>query len=319
MNHVSATILFCAAALTLAACGGGPEFTAGGRELPTPDEPGVYVLTAEGDLSRIDGAPEWERKTWPERANFAPGAELIVYEPALADGSGEAIDLWRVAWLRSELQPSGRAAPVDGSQWVVANLEGLRVPVAVTPHPRTPGIVHLDPGERLDPGLYELHVSPPGVERRQGRFGIRWNSLDRRDYSATHCVDRVVDGGTGFRACTASQAEPAQAAYATASSRQQMAATPLKIEGLETTRQDGGLRIRGTVRNTSDQVQAVPRLQATVFDAAGRPIDSWVFAPPRDRIAAGGRISFTAWQPAPEGASRLDVDFASASHRSGLQ
>ena len=309
MNHVSATILFCATALTLAACGGGPEFTAGGRELPTPDDPGVYVLTSEGDLSRIDGAPEWERKTWPERANFAPGAELIVYEPALADGSGEAIDLWRVAWLRSELQPSGRAAPVDGSQWVVANLEGLRVPVAVTPHPRIPGIVHLDPGESLDPGLYELQISPPGVERRQGRFGIRWKSLDRREYSAAYCVDRVRGGDTAFRPCAASYTGPPPTEHHASASAEYPAGEPLSIESLETRREEGGLRIQGVVRNLSGRVATVPMLRATLLDASGRPMDSWTFAPPRSRIVPGGRMTFAASRPVSQGASRLNVDF----------
>ena len=318
MKQVAASVLFSAVAVALAACGGGPEFTAGGRDLPTPEEPGVYVLTSGGELSRIDGPPDWERKTWPERADFSPAAELIVHEPAIARGTGEEIELWRVAWLRSELQPTGQAAPVDGSQWVAADLEELRVPLAVTPHPEIPGIVHLDPGDRLEPGLYELQVSPRGVERRQGRFGVMWNSLDRRSYSAAHCVDRVLGGGTGFRPCTASHAASMQETNAAVSSMQQ-AVAPLRIEGLETTRQDGGLRIRGTVRNTSDQVQAVPRLEATVLDASGKPMDSWVFAPPSDRIGPGGRIAFTTWQPVAPGASRLDVDFASASHRSGLQ
>jgi hypothetical protein len=319
MKRVTAMILFSAAAVTLAACGGGPEFTAGGRELPTPDEPGVYILTSGGDLSRIDGSPDWERKTWPERAEFSPDAELIVHDPAIARGSGEEIDLWRVAWLRSELQPTGQAAPVDGSQWVVANLEELRVPFVVTPHPEIPGIVHLDPGDRLEPGLYELQVAPPGVERRQGRFGVMWNSLDRRDYSAAHCVDRTPGGETGFRPCTASHAEPVQEAYAAASSMRQAVAPPLRIEALDTARQDGGLQIRGTLRNTSNQVQRVPMLRATVFDNSDRPTDSWVFAPPRDRIAPRGRISFTAWQPVAPGAARLDVDFVSANERTGLQ
>ena len=319
MKKVVAAVLLSAATLTLAACGGGPEFTAGGRELPTPEEPGIYVLTSDGELSRIDGPPDWERKTWPERADFSPAAELIVYEPALAGGAGEAIGLWRVAWLRSELQPTGQAAPADGSQWVAADLEELRVPLVVTPHPEMPGIFHLDPGERLKPGLYELQASPAGVERRQGRFGVLWNSLDRREYSAAHCVDRVLGGGSGFRPCTTANAAPTQEAHAAVSSMQHAAASPLRIEALETARQEGGLRIRGTLRNTSNQVQPVPMLNATVFDASGRAMDNWVFAPPRDRIGPRGRFSFTAWQPVAPGASRLDIDFANASQRTGPQ
>lgn len=322
MNRLSATSLLCAAAFTLAACGGGPDFAAGGRKLPTPDDTGIYVLTPDDELARIDGSPEWERQTWPARADFTPGIEFVLYEPALAGGDGDAVHLWRVAWLRSELQPTGQAAPVSGSQWVAAELEGLRVPLAVTPHPEIPGLFHLDPGARLEPGLYELKVSPRGVERRQGRFGVLWNSVDKRTYSAAHCVDRVNGGRVAFRPCAASQANVAQAgagqtAYNVFATTNNAARNPLRIELLDPVRERGGLRIRGTVSNSSNRAQAIPEMRATVFDRAGRRVDSWVFAPPQGRIAPGGQVMFTAWQPVAEGAARLDVDFVRTDQRTG--
>lgn len=327
MYRLSATPLFCAIALTLAACGGGPQFSAGGRALPTPDEPGVYALKPDGELARIDGSPEWERKTWPARSDLAPGVEFIVREPTLAGAPGqaeEAVDLWRVAWLRSELEPTGQAAPVSGSQWVVARLDGLGVPLAATPHPEIPNIFHLGPAERLGPGLYELQVSPPGVEGRQGRFGILWNSLDKRTYSSAHCVDRVLGGGTSFQPCTASRAGghvggTRSAAYGGPQSTPEPAGLPLRIELREPVRENGGLRIRGTVRNASGSVQPVPMLQATVVDRSGQPVDSWEFAPPESRIAPGGQLLFTSWRPVRQGATRLDVDFVRTDQRAGLQ
>lgn len=337
IHRLSATTLFCAAALALAACGGGPKFSAGGRDLPTPDEPGVYVLTSGGELRRIDGSPEWERKTWSSRSDFAPGAEFIVHEPALASGAGpaeEIVKLWSVAWLRSELEPTGHAAPVSGSQWVVTSLDELRVPLTATPHPEIPGIVHFGPAERLGPGLYELHVSPPGVQGRQGRFGVLWSSLDKRTYSSAHCVDRVLGGGTAFQPCTAShlaqdrayqeqasqvQASQIHASDDTAAAPPTPAGRALEIELFEPVRENGGLRIQGTVRNDSNRARTVPMLQATVLDRSGQPVDSWVFAPPESDIAPGEQFTFTTWRPVAEGASRLDVDFARTDQRAGLQ
>lgn len=314
-HRLSAPILCCAAALALAACGGGPQFAAGGRPLPTPEEPGLYVLTPGDELARVDGSPEWERKTWPARSDFAPGVEFIVYAPGLAGDpgrAGQAVDLWRVAWLRSELEPTGRAAPVSGSEWVVARLGELSVPLAPTPHPEIPGIFHFAPTERLGPGLYELHVSPPGVQSRQGRIGVLWNSLDRRGYASAHCVDRVLGGNAAFRPCTAPQvAGTRSAAYGGPQAAPEPAGAPLSIELMQPVRENGGLRIQGTVLNASGSVQPVPMLQATVLDGTGRPLDSWVFAPPEQRIAPGGELRFETWRPTIDGAARLDVDFAS--------
>lgn len=322
MPRLSLPVLLCAAALGLAGCGGGTEFTAGGRPLPTPDTPGIYVLTSNNDLHRIDGSAQWERKTWASRADFSPGARLIVYDPALSGVRPgwvqQDIKLWRVSWLRSDLEPTGQAAPVRGSQWVVAGLNSMRVPLRVTPNPRVPGVYELAPAGRLDPGLYELQISAPGVEGQEGRFGILWPSVDKRTYSAAHCVDRVVGGGAGFRPCTSAGASESQTAYNTAPTRA-LARPPLKIKLFSPVHENGGLKIRGEVINTSSRVQRVPNMQATLVGRSGQPVDSWVFAPPQTSIAPGGRMAFVAWRPFSGGSTRLNVDFVRTDQRAGLQ
>lgn len=318
MYRQTAVVFLTATALALAACGG-PEFTAGGRALPTPDDPGLYVLTAGDELRRIDGSPEWEEETWPSRSDLRPDVEFIIYEPALADAarSGEgAIRLWRVAWLRSELEPTGQAAPVSGSQWVVAGLDGLAVPLAATPHPEERGVIHLRPAEGLSPGLYELRSEPAAGPVHSGRIGIRWSSTDKRAYSAAHCVDRVVGGEKRFRPCTASNGARAEAAGSTGMSSPtsmtttQSAADALKIELFDPVPENGGLTVRGRVTNRSDAPRSVPMLKGTILDRSGNPTDSWLFTTPESTVPAGGTIAFTTWRPASEGAARINVDFA---------
>ena len=316
MNRSSFGILCTTISLALAACGG-PDFTAGGRPLPTPDDPGLYALEDGDELRRIDGSPEWERETWPSRADFDPTIEFIVYDPALADSSaGESVTLWRVAWLRSELDPSGQAAPVSGSQWVVAGLQDDGVPMAATRHPENPGIFHLSPSDRLGPGLYELRAAPPGGPVRSGRIGVLWSSIDERQYSAAHCVDRVVGGQRRFQPCTAPASTMARAQSAGAPAAQssatpvQPAARGLSIELADPVQERGGLTIRGLVVNTSSSAQTVPTLEGTIFDASGNSTDRWRFAVLRTRIAPGEQVAFTTWRPTPVGAARINVDFA---------
>lgn len=182
-------------ASALAACGG-PEFTANGRELPTPDDPGIYLLTAGGELQRIDGDPEWERRTWDQRSNLAPDVEFIIYDDTIAGAGTEVARLSRVAWLRSELTRTGQAAPPQGSQWVVTGLDTFSEPLAGIRHPNEGGVVYLRPADHaLSPGLYELALTTGS--NRNARIGVEWRSQDKRSYSAANCVDRMlwVDGG----------------------------------------------------------------------------------------------------------------------------
>lgn len=325
MRRMIPTPLLLALALALAACGGGPEFAAGGRPLPTPEERGVYVLTPGGELARVDGSPEWERRSWTGRSDFQPGIEFIVRDPALAGGPERQeapVKLWRVTWLRSELQTNGQAAPADGSKWVVAPLERLRAPLRATAHPEIPEIRHYAPAESLAPGLYELQVESAAGRSRTARIGVRWSSVDKRDYASAHCVDRVAAGEPAFRPCEARRDGSGRGdrqGRGEVHSSEPAGAPPLRIALGEPVREDGGLRVRGAVRNLSASAQPAPMLRATVRDVGGRPLESWEVSPPGRRFAPRGRMPFETRGPAPQGASRLDVDFVPADRQAGLR
>lgn len=312
------TAAFLASALT--ACGGGPDLVAGGRELPVPDEPGVYALTADGDLHRLDGPPEWESQTWPQRSEFGPDVQFVVYEPDLA-GSPAPARLWRVAWLRSEIQPTGIAGPRAGSEWVVADLESQSEPLLVTPSTSVPGLIHLAPARPLSPGLYEFaYTQSAGV---RARVGVNWSGTDKRTYAAANCVDRIAGSAPMFQPCAgspqapaggimreASMTAPAPAAVTPAVTEAVPAAVagPLKISLESPIRENGGWRVRGVIVNASAQMQPAPVLRGTILDAAGSPADHWYFNADDSLIAPGSEVSFTTWRRAPAGGSRLNVD-----------
>src|SRR5262245_20197882 len=100
-----------------AACAGSHE-----PSYPIPDEPGIYAFTNDNpDLRRLDGDSDWEAETWPDRSNMPSSVHFVIYEPALAGRSaGNSVELWRVAWVRSDISAQGQAMPVEGSQWAVA-------------------------------------------------------------------------------------------------------------------------------------------------------------------------------------------------------
>jgi hypothetical protein len=294
--------------VALAACGG-PRFESDGRALPTPDDPGIYLLAGD-ELRRIDGSPEWEQKTWPSRSDLGPDVEFIVFDPSIASvPAGEAITLARVAWLRSEIERTGQAAPASGSQWVVTGLDDFTEPMVATPHPELAGVVHLRPTDwRLQPGLYELALTTG--TRRRARVGVLWSSLDKRAYSAANCVDRMLAYEARFQSCTDSAVAPAQEISTPAPlSAPQPAVSALRITLDKPVREHGGLTIRGSILNTSGSPQRVPTLKGTIYDAAGQPTDTWLFAAPEESVAPGSESGFTTWRPAPDGAARLNVDF----------
>ncbi|HEX7007092.1 MAG TPA: DUF3426 domain-containing protein [Alphaproteobacteria bacterium] len=88
----------------------------------------------------------------------------------------------------------------------------------------------------------------------------------------------------------------------------------LRIEVGEQSRvvEDGAsvLVIKGTVANVSDRPRQVARIQGTMFDAAGRPTQSWDFAPNKEILAAGETIAFETRvkNPAPT-ATRFELNF----------
>lgn len=312
MRFASPIPALASLAFLLAACGG-PDFVAGGRSLPIPEDPGIYALRANDELERLDGPAEWERKTWPRRSDLEPGIEFIVLEPGIGRdqaGVNDPARLWRIAWLRSDIEPTGAAGPRSGSEWVLASLDSQSEPVAVTWHPEIRGLFHLAPSRPLEPGLYELVLTRGTGER--ARVGVLWNSVDKRDYAAANCVDRLIGGQPQFQSCIAPAAyhsEPNLVREARAEAPVATQPNTLRITLGKPSREAGGLRITGTVVNASDRAQRVPMLRGTILDNAGIATDSWVFSAQAASIGPKGEVPFTTWRSAPDGASRLDVDF----------
>jgi hypothetical protein len=108
------------------------------------------------------------------------------------------VELWRVAWVRSEINAQNQAMPIEGSQWAVAPIEQFSVPFRYESPEGDTSIAHIVPTAPLEPGLYTLRIVNP--DARQARVGVAWKSVDQRQYSAANCVDRYQ--GNVYRACT---------------------------------------------------------------------------------------------------------------------
>jgi hypothetical protein len=185
----------------------GTAACAGSREpsYPVPDEPGIYAFNeSDQGLNRLDGDADWEAATWSDRSNMPSNVQFVVYDPALAGRSaGNSVELWRVPWVRSEIDARGEAMPVQGSQWSVAPIAPYSVPFRYESPPGQTEVVHIVPSVPLEPGLYTLRVVNAGV--RQARIGVDWNNIDHRQYSAANCVDRYE--GNVYRPCSAEAAQ----------------------------------------------------------------------------------------------------------------
>ncbi|MEZ5831088.1 MAG: hypothetical protein R3D05_07900 [Dongiaceae bacterium] len=315
---------------------------------PVPDEPGIYSFTTKDNLRRLDGDRAWEAETWPERSNLPSNVQFVINDPALADHSpGTSVHLWKVAWVRSEINAQNQAMPVAGSQWAVAPLEPFSVPFRYESPSGQTDIVHIVPTAPLAPGLYTLRIVNPGA--RQARIGVSWNNVDQRQYSAANCVDRYAAEGNVYRSCTtavgptvgalpnqggqagypyssgvtanasngglASLAAPEPAARTAAPAPMPVAATSqgLQIALVDPVRRNDGLLIQGVVINTSGQVQTVPTMQGSLENQAGQEIQRWVFQPPVRTLAPGQRANFkTEVRPLPGGVARASVAFIAA-------
>jgi hypothetical protein len=88
----------------------------------------------------------------------------------------------------------------------------------------------------------------------------------------------------------------------------------LRIEVGEQARvvEDGApvLVVKGTVANVSDRPRRAARIQGTMFDAAGRPAQTWDFAPNKEILAARETIAFETQvkNPTPT-ATRFELNF----------
>ncbi|HEY1382270.1 MAG TPA: hypothetical protein VGF43_01575 [Dongiaceae bacterium] len=333
--------------MEVAACADNRE-----ASFPIPDDPGVYALTDDG-LQQLDGDADWEQETWPDRQDMPSNVQFVINDPALAGRSGgTSIELWRVPWVRSEINAQDQAMPIEGSQWAVAPIEEFSVPFRYESLEGDTSIVHIVPTAPLEPGLYMVRVTPGA---RQARIGVAWSSVDQRQYAAANCVDRYeadryrpcsdsAGGQIGARSTpgagypynpgvsantsngslgSLSAPEPAPAPAPTpapipapAPTAAAPAATQtngLQIVLTDPVRQNGGLLIQGVLINTSGQVQAIPNMQASLENEAGQEVRRWAFQPPVPQLGPGERASFqTEVNPMPPGVARASVAFIAA-------
>jgi hypothetical protein len=178
-------------AFGLSACASSNSSSTRQVSYPVPDSPGIYAYTTKNDLRRIDGDANWEASTWPERANLPSNTRFVVNDPALTDRSPVGnVELWRVAWVRSEVNANNQAMPMAGTEWALAPVAPYSVPVRLETPSNKRGVVNVVPTAPLAPGLYAVRINEPGA--RQARVGVGWDSLDQRQYAAANCVDRYL-------------------------------------------------------------------------------------------------------------------------------
>lgn len=294
-NLLPRTAAFFAAAI-LASCSSRPEVA-----FTIPEEPGIYAIRADAELQRLNGTREWELKTWPQRSNLDPHLEFVVYEPALARSGRppqELVQLWKVAWVRSEIKKDGSAMPVSGSSWAVAEIERFQVPLAADRAPRQPDVVRLTPRTPLEPGLYSLKVRK-GSSVDTARIGVQWESVDKRAYSAANCVDLYSESGNSYRACDdiAEELNP-------------YSADGLKIALVKPHTQSGKLVIQGVITNKTERTKQIPPLRAALLDNDGNETAHWIFTPDIMTLGPEEQVSFrTETDPPRRGGARVRVTF----------
>ena len=338
-TRVARNALYLVLLASTSACAGTRE-----PSYPVPDEPGIYSFTSNDNLRRLDGDRDWEVETWPERSNMPNNVQFVINEPALAGRSaGNSVELWRVAWVRSEIDPQGQAMPIQGSEWAVAPLAPFAIPFRYESPPGQTEIVHIVPTVPLDPGLYTLRIVNPGA--RQARVGVAWNGIDQRQYSAMNCVARY--DGNAYRPCSGAVAttapapagDPSAPALTANASNgglaslsppqpapvvvQQTPAQPvaaatsaqgLQIALTDPVRRNDGLLIQGTVINTSNEARMIPTMQGSLENAAGQEMRRWIFQPPVQTLQPGERANFsTEVRPIPTGTARASVAFIAGS------
>lgn len=241
----------------LAGCAGDPAREAGLQY-------GIYAIEDDDELVRLDGSPEWERRTWASREDLEPELSLLVHDPLLSEPGAistlrQTILLEKVARVREEVSvKTGTRAPLAEDLWVASEVERFRVPVDFGPVSERPGMIRVSPRQPLEPGLYSVRVGREG-DYTLARFGVDWPEVDKEHYASLHCVDRYQGGGSiAYFNC---QEEPGPSTAG------------LRIEGLKSTRRtvDGVpmLSVVGVVENTSDRPLRLPPLRARLESRQG--------------------------------------------------
>lgn len=273
-------------------------------------EPGLYAERGE-QLQRMDGEREWEQETWPERSSLDPNTAFLVRNPRLQDAGSSLQDhvrLYRVAWVRSEITRQGDIRPVDGTQWVDATIEPLRVALELEYADEDRTTVRARPRSELEPGLYTLQVRDD-TGQAQARLGVDWPDADRRAYAAAQCVDRYAGQSPAYRPCS--------------EQRQAAADHSLKVHLVapEIARQPGQapeLVIKGVVVNTSERPRRLPMLRARLESDDGEALRDWLFEARARELEAGGSAPFESRLPnPPQAAGNVHVSVSSVEPDAG--
>jgi hypothetical protein len=270
---------------------------------PVPRKPGLYALY-EGDLQRLDGDRDWEMKTWDERSNLSPEVEFVIRHPQLPASRDElerAIHLSRAAWVRSEISAEGDILPVDGNQWVAADVDEQRVPVTLEPYVDHSEVVRIVPDPKLQGGLYSLQLRTADAQL-SARAGVGWAAVDKRVYSAANCVDHYLGDAIRYRPC-------AQQEHAFASKWLQVHLVEPEVR--EITSRQKQLIVSGVVINTSRRPRRVPTLEAQLRSSRGEVIERWQFEAATAELQPGASARFRSSLPdPPAGVSNVHVTFA---------
>jgi len=307
---------------------------------PIPDVPGLYAVTGSGDLQRLDGDRTWEAQTWSRRSNMPSNVQFVINEPAFSGQSpATSIELWKLAWVRSEISAQGQPMPIVSSiaadQWSVVPIRDYSIPFRYESPAGQNDVVRITPAIPLEPGLYAVRVVSPVV--REARVGVGWNNVDQQQYASTHCVDRYPVEGNIYRSCATVIEPVAPVAVVPApaipsGNLGSLSATPptvvvpapavaqplpvattaqgLQIALADPVRRNDGLLLQGVVINASNQVLTVPSMQGSLETAAGQEVRRWVFRAPVATLAPGQRTNFsTEVRPIPTNVARANVAF----------
>lgn len=284
--------------LVLAACG-----TVKDAHL-VPDEPGLYAVVDEDNLTRLDGDREWEVETWEKRSSFDGLSQFVIYDPALGNVAmplDQVVGIYRVAWVRSRISAEGEVFPNEDRTWKAPENSTFGIPVRVRRLEGHADKVEVVPEESLSNGLYSLQFDAPSGQN-QARFGIGWQSIDRDQYAGRNCVDEYLDEAgrlSGFRLCTEQQLQ-------TTGGLRVYLVKP-RIETLDNGRR---LVVQGVVVNTSDRARTVPALNAAAQSGDGVIIGKWTFTIDPSRLKPGDSVSFvTALENPPDDVKTVNVTF----------
>ena len=270
------------ATFLLSGCYAAPSEDFGSAQPPATDVPvplpnyyGLYAIN-QNALVRLEGSPDWERRTWSEREDLAPQVRFLAFSRALASNSeplDRVITLSRVASLRDDATAVGvETAHPPGSVWLSPDLPDYRIRLEFQPVPDHPEIVIAQPESPLPPGLYSLKLN--GNEVQNSRFGIAWSSVQANQYAARYCVDRYPGG---YQSCASSAPSGTDAGATTRASTPAAGETHFVVRDLHSARArsgDGasGLIIEGELVNTSQVAAILPALSATLLDGQGQVV-----------------------------------------------